>query len=393
MQEERNTAPCTDRGAVNTWQNSLIACVDWFSATFFSAKNWQNFASDLGLNPDDFIERDKGINGYSKSAHWGQIQFFFDGHNTTANMGIHLNMSGQGCRQFEQTFEKHGRTWQDIFELVLSSGKVNITRLDLALDDFKGIFKIKQIEKCVRDGCVCSRFPTARNFETISLESGQTLSQTVYFGKSDVIIRFYDKAGERREKGYVLKEEIEYWNRTEIQLRGDRALAAVEMIINNCLEIGTFILGVLNRYLSFKKKGIDKNRARWENTRWWQTFLNNVDKIRLSLVAPDKSILRTKDWIETQTVASLAMLYSALGNDKLFLDYIITLGKKQMTEQQKEMANEFLYDERIREKVKNEMRQFIVDESDERRQRLLKEFNKTTIGIHCYAQEKRDSAE
>lgn len=391
MNDSAKKAPCTDRGAVNTWDNSLIACVDWFSATFFNARNWQEFASDFGLNPDDFIVRDKGINGYLKSAHWGHIQFYFEGHNTTSEMGIHLNMSGQGCRQFEQTFEKHGKTWQDVFELVLAQGRVNITRLDIALDDFKGYFSIKQLEKCIRDGCVCSRFPTARNFETISIESGRTISQTIYFGKTDVIIRFYDKAAERKEKGYVLKEEIDCWNRTELQLRDDRALAAVETIVNNSMELGTFVLGVLNRYVSFKKAGTDKNRARWENTRWWASYLHNVGKIRLSLVAPDKSILRTRDWIESQTVASIAMLYTALGSDSLLLDYIIEKGKKQMSEQQLDMANEFLVDERTRERVKNEMRQFMHENRDFKQQQLMRKFRETSRGILEYSDLKKQN--
>lgn len=352
----QNLTPRTNRGVITPNTNSLTSCVDWFSATFFNCKNWQELCGIICVSEGLFDVKEKGINGYSKSAVWGNIQIFFDGH--SENMGIFLNMSGQGCRQFEETFEETGWGWSDFFEYVLGY-EMNITRLDVAIDDFYGYFKLKQIESCIRRGCVLSRFKTARNFEEFILKNGETNGQTIYFGKTDVIIRFYDKYAERVNKGYALNREIDFWQRTEVQLRGDRAKAAVETIVNNELQIGIFIKGILNRYLCFKEKGTQKHRTQWKNCRWWDKFLNGVDKIRLSLTAPEKTILRTKDWIDTQICASVATLFEALGDDPLLIDYILKRGKKQMSDKQIEMANDFKMNINQRIMIKDQIKEFI----------------------------------
>lgn len=82
--------------------------------------------------------------------------------------------------------------------------------MDSAIDDFKGVFTLKQIENKIKTGCVTSIFRTARNFEEHLLIEGSTNGQTIYFGKSDVMIRFYDKYKERVNKGYALNETITF---------------------------------------------------------------------------------------------------------------------------------------------------------------------------------------
>lgn len=356
--DDRGKTPRSNRGVVNPSPPPLSSCVDWFSCTFFNVKKWQELCGIICVPESYFSVKEKGINGYSKSAVWDNIQIYFDGHNE--NMGMFLNMSGQGCRQFEETFKETGWGWSDFFEYVMGYN-MNITRIDLAIDDFTGYFTLKQIEGCIRRGCVASRFRTARNFEEFLLEDGLTNGQTIYFGKTDVIIRFYDKYRERINKGYALNCDIDFWQRTEIQLRGDRAFAAIQCIVQNELQIGNFIKGVLNRYLAFKIKGTQKDRAKWKNCKWWEKFLNGVDKIKLSLTAPEKTILRTKDWIDTQICASVATLYEALGDDTLFLEYILNRGKTQMSDKQKELASDFKLDLNKRLMVKDQMKQFLTE--------------------------------
>lgn len=131
--------------------------------------------------------------------------------------------------EYELTFQKTGFSWQSFFEYLLGYD-INVTRLDLALDDMLGYFTLKQIENKIKSGCVVSRFRTGRNFEEHLLATGETLGQTIYFGKSDVMIRFYDKLEEREAKNYALKHDIDFWQRTELQIRKDRAMKACKII-------------------------------------------------------------------------------------------------------------------------------------------------------------------
>lgn len=351
--------PDTSRGVRNTHTSDLIACVDWFSCTFFDAQKWEEICGVLQIDPSNFEVREGGINGYRMSAVWNHIGIYFEPSNE--NMGIFLSLSGQGCREFETTFEENDWSWSDFFEYVIGF-RTNITRLDLALDDFKGRFTLKQIENKIKTGCVASPFKTSRNFEEHSLVDGATLGQTIYFGKTDVVIRFYDKYKERINHGYAIDQELTFWQRTEVQLRHDRAEMAIKLMASHPQDLGMFIKGILKRYVDFKVKGTDTNKSRWKTARWWERFLGEAEKIHLTQIAPDKTILRTKDWIDNQTSGSIAMLHEALGEDQLFLDYLVALGKTKMSDEQKKLAEEFQMDIGKRIALKEEMRDFVNNE-------------------------------
>ena len=353
FESKTQKAPFTNRGPMNTSQTTLTSCVDWFSCTFRDCKNWQEIAGVFFIDLDKFEVSDGGFNGYKKKAVYEHIHIFYDG---TPQMGVFINLSGQGCRQMEEILEYLSMDWKDFFGYVRGFN-INITRLDIAIDDFKGIFKIKQLESCLKRGCVISKFRKARNFETIEIETGKTEGQTLYFGKKDVVIRFYDKYQERLAKNKIFNDDITFWNRTELQLRGDRAKSAIDIIVDNNHDLGEFVKGVLNRYIAFKLKGTDSNKSRWDNTRWWDKFLGDVEKISLSMQAPDKSVLRTKNWIDTQVVGSFAMLYESLGNDPLTIDYMLKIGRDKMSDRQKQMAKDFQLDLRKRIALKEQMRE------------------------------------
>lgn len=360
MQNVKNETPTSNRGVGCTLPTTPVSCVDWFSCTFINIQDYRQIIGVLMLNEEDFYVSDKGINGYKKSAIWDNIQIYYDGHSD--NMGIFLNMSGQGCRQFESTFEKNDFNWSYFFEYVLGFD-INVTRIDLAIDDYIGYFTLKQVENKIKSGCVSSRFRTARNFEEHLLEDGSTLGQTIYFGKSDVMIIFYDKLHERLAKGFEFGVDIDFWQRVELQLRGDRAMTAVNTIVSKSYEIGHFICGVLKYYLDFKIKGGHSLKRRWESCSWWLKFLGDVEKISLSQVSPEKSILRSKNWLETQVCGSLATVYEALSDDQLFIDYMLELGRSKMSESNKKMADDFKLDLHQRLSVKEEMRKFLKEKA------------------------------
>lgn len=349
--------PASNRGVTCTTKKSLTSCIDWVSITFLLAKSWQEIAAILAIDSAYFDVSEKGLNGYRMSASFGRIQIFFEGH--SENMGVWLNMSGQACRDFESTFKDSGYSWREFFKFVLGFD-VNITRLDIAIDDFKGVFNLKQIESCIKKGSVVSLFKTARNFEEHLLSDGSTNGQTIYFGKSEVMVRFYDKYKERLNKGYSLNADVDFWVRTELQLRGERALVAVETIVEKEYEFGDFVCGVLNKYLCFKvANSTDINKRRWKTQRWWLKFLNGVSKISLGKEAPDKTILRSKDWVDSQVVPTIATLYEAFGDDNLFLDYILKTGRAKMSDKQKEMARDFKMDINKLIGLKEEMREAV----------------------------------
>nr|WP_255350589.1 hypothetical protein [Anoxybacillus sp. KU2-6(11)] len=98
----------------------------------------------LGLNEAEFFQLKNGKYGYKQGvAFQGNpvLSVYYDGAD---DMGIHLEMTGQGCRLFELHTSIN---WHELFYRLVYEYEVNITRLDVAIDDFVGYFKINSLVK------------------------------------------------------------------------------------------------------------------------------------------------------------------------------------------------------------------------------------------------------
>lgn len=97
----------------------------------------------LGLSDCSFITLERGMNGYPNCIYFGGISICYGGRE---DMGVCCSMSGKGCR----TFETYGNgNYKSLFDVILENysedvdkRKMNLTRLDVAYDDFEGILEI-----------------------------------------------------------------------------------------------------------------------------------------------------------------------------------------------------------------------------------------------------------
>lgn len=347
-----SSPPSGNTGAQNTYRDGLRALVDWVSATFSDSTPPETLADVLGLPFTLFVQMDKGHFGYRKQYRFGHIAIYYDGN---PGMGIHLELSGQGCREFE----KLSRTgWHYLFQYVRLHG--HFTRLDVAIDDFKGYFTIGRIVDYVRKGLCSSKFKTAITMESNKIADGSTKGQTVYFGSptSRIKVRFYDKYNERLQAGKEIEDDITVWNRTEIELRDVRADLMADEILNS-EHLGDNITGVLKNYISFKQRGTDSNKSRWKDAKWWQEFLGDVEKLKLTHVAPDRTVTRIKNWIDKQTPRSLAILFRALGEDYYYIQTLIEKGLEQITDEDESIITAYLEMQTERELNENLFFEFI----------------------------------
>lgn len=270
-------------------------------------------------------------------------------------MGIHVQMTGQGCREYE----KYGpKDWRQFFADCFAHDGV-FTRLDGAIDDiaYEGqqpYFTLNKLYRKVREGAVRTRFKRGKYVQSLLLEDGTSLGETLYFGReqSDIQIRFYEKDFERLDAGKELEEGIIAWNRTEIQCRRDRAQALALYIVNSD-DIGKVLAGALRNYIEFCIKQKDTNKSRWPVCRWWEDFLGDVEKLRLTMIAPDKTVERVMRWIERSVAPSLGMIFAAHDGDMDLIMKIIADGMDRMTREQIALAKEYS-DARERERREKE---------------------------------------
>lgn len=230
----------------------------------------QDMITLLGVEGITF-EDGQGTGWYRKRLYFDGISIRYDPVKEDME-GVCLEMSGEGCRAFESYSD--GNFDRLFSEVAMYPGDMNITRLDVAYDDHLGVLDLDTIRKYTEAGSYISKFTKANI--NIDLDKWQTgngrRGYSVNFGsmKSELYLRIYDKAFERKKDGH--------WIRVELQLRNERAKNFVSM--NE--SIGEKYAGVLMQYLRFvDHNDSDINRWRSPTTDWWRDFLNNASGISI----------------------------------------------------------------------------------------------------------------
>lgn len=288
-------------------QNGNVFLIDWLTFVTF-VDDVDSVKRLLGLDDPSIPWTDevKFRNGYPLQCYWGNItishgadrsEFYKSDEHGSADskvrtdMGICVNLSGQGCRNFE-TYG-HG-DWNKLFAAFFSGAKYNITRLDLAYDDHTGVLDIHKIEEDTRDRAYVTK---AKYAEVVWSDNQNTDIQgmTVQIGsdKSRTLIRIYDKAAERGYKDM-------HWVRCEIQLRKENAAVACAKLFE-LRHIGKVASGILRNYVTYRVPTSDSNKSRWPIAGYWDRLILDMERISLWITPGDEyNFSRTERWLVGQ---------------------------------------------------------------------------------------------
>lgn len=340
--EKMDKPPFCNTGAGNTGLPPLRACVDWFQVTFILEKKCLFIFDLLNLKKDYFLESN-GQYGYKKSYNNNGISIMYDG---SESMGVHLQLSGKGCRYLENHSE--GFDWFDFFKKIDSFEEYNISRIDIALDDFNRLLDINFLRKKIKKGECRSRFELSRNMETVRLSNGESLGTTLYFGQptSRLQIRFYEKSHEMTNKGFY--HGFDHWNRYELQLRKQRALNMFGLLLeSDQKKFADTVKGILSYYITFTNRNEQKNKSRWPVYKKWEKFIGEVEKIKLTKSEAEKDIFDAVDWIFKQVSPTLAMITKSgiIDIEEILNDGMIRLEDKHI----KKVENYLIKKERLRD--------------------------------------------
>lgn len=270
----------------------------------------------LGLdNPIIIFQEKPGFYFYRNRYNFEGIDIMYNGMHD--NMGICCQMSGQGCR----AFETYGNgNFDEIFKDIAYSHKIfldvkssvsdfeqdmNITRIDVAYDDFDGLLDINRICDDIDHFVNCVSPLSYWKCE----KSSEGSSAYIGSSSSPFRLRFYDKALER---GY---NDGRHWIRCEIQLRGSRACEFV------CAEgsIGEKFVKVLNNYVRFIEPGNDTNKQRRKTAEWWLKFVEHIEKMSIySKPGVEYNEFVLSDYVFGQAGNSIYTYIQCFGVDKFF---------------------------------------------------------------------------
>lgn len=230
--------------------------------------DWLSFTSKLHT-PEELIDAlglshvnwtiTKGARGYQDRKYFSYISIHYNGR---PDMGVWVEMSGQGCRTFESL---SAVGWERLFSFIRENG-LKITRLDVAYDDHTGVIPLGEIVNDTQSGMFISK---SNYWETVLSSKGSTVQ--IGSPQSRVLIRIYDKAMERNCLPGT------HWIRCEIQLRDDRAI----QFSNIPLPIGEAFAGVLLNYLRFVEPSDDENKWRWPMKDYWSALVDDAERISI----------------------------------------------------------------------------------------------------------------
>lgn len=284
--------------------------VDWLEFTLLKGFDINWVCNFLGNSFDDFEDLPKGGLGYKKQKFFNNIRLYYDGN---VGMGIHIVVSGQGCRYLES----QGKNLFDMIDYLYSLDNINLSRLDLALDtDFDILTKVlKSIEKDLYSS-------KSRSIKVISsLTDSKLKADTLYIGSrsSLLMVRIYNKA---IEQGVDI-----VWYRVEIVLKKERFDMIVPFLRQN---ISHTFAGVLTNYFR-PLQSLKGQKCRSPTANYWLKFLGDIEKISLYSIPQCKTIEDKYAWLVNQVEPTIALLSTAFEGVE-WLQAVVKNGKKRLKE-------------------------------------------------------------
>lgn len=265
------------------------------------------FNKILRLRKEFFAEVNSHKYGYIGVYQLDYIQVAFSRKDD--ERGLMIELSGQGCRQFEAFLRAQKRTWFDFFYDCLDH-KCNFTRVDIAINDYKEYLSIPTLlNKIMLKQELISRFDVYRFNGSGRISKKQQEGISIYLGsfKSDFYVTMYQKNYEQAKKLGIPLEDVPIKNRYELRFKNQRARDVILAYLQSG-SVSDLILGIMQDYLLFvdSRKGV--SRKNWKANRKWLHFIGDVSKIRLVVEPNEKLYERTKNWFQRTVAANVKML-------------------------------------------------------------------------------------
>lgn len=297
--------------------NELYFIIDWLTFTIKQEGNFeiiQSICHKLNINYENMFSNKSNINGYDNYLTDGSFEIMWGSKNNITPMGICININGKTCRNLKQ----YNMTMNELF-IKINELRGNVTRLDVAIDDFKGYLNLDTVNLYRKNKWYTSRLRNNSYIEG-SKSGSKLVGKTIYFGspKSNLLLRFYDK---RVESG-DLSHDI--WNRYEIQLRKGHAHSLFLLLLDKGFDIESthFVKGILSNYINFKDNESKlKNVSERPNAKWWDEFLMEVERIKL-YIPPEKTRLEMKLIWVTNTCSFVLKQLSEVVGKKIVLQHL-----------------------------------------------------------------------
>lgn len=283
----------------------------------------------LGLQNVKF-ELLKGFYGYQDRLYFEGVSIHYNGR---SDMGICVEMSGKGCR----TFEKYGTGDYDLlFDEIISNysensekRQMNITRLDVAYDDFTGVLDLPLLCREAQLHHFSSRF---KDWQVIYGNKG--ISVCHGSNKSNVYIRIYDKRLEQKAES-----KVEHWVRCELQIRKECAYGFI--CLKDSIEKKYF--QVLNNYLRYIVPSDNESNCRVVDTApYWLNFIESAESKSIFFKPADNySFDKLYAFVNGQLSGAVTTYIDIVGVDQFLIDINNSRKQKKLNPKYETLKDEY----------------------------------------------------
>lgn len=291
----------------------LYAIYDYVRVRFPTHDYQQVVTKVLQMQFKYFVDSSKGFYGYKQQFCFSDITIMISDDDD--ERGTLLELKGKGCRRMEYLLQAQNRSWNDFFCACFAlDGKFK--RLDIAINDTKGIIKIDELmKKAGTDECQTvfskiQKISSAESLKNEMIDGKVGEGNTLYIGslQSDIYFCIYEKDYEQYIKNGIPIEDADVKNRFEIRLKNDRAKAAlIDLICNDDIEKTAY--EIINRYVCFYEKSEDKDVKDWDIDYRWQWFIGKGrEKLKLTMQPEPYDIEKTRRWVVNQVSPSISLL-------------------------------------------------------------------------------------
>lgn len=300
------------------------------------------------FQPGIFVPLDGTNRFYNRCLHLDYKINVRYNHNNLAvsnNMGINIEITGSGLDYLRENLRQNDIEMYFFYKIkeIQKKYDVNITRIDLAFDDFrsKPYLPISKIEKAIKRGDFVSRTRASRNLELLRMgekKKKEQIGDTLYIGSNESArrLRLYDKKLEQLHKvGFC---DVPHWLRYEMVFKKGKAEKVFENFRD--LKLADIFFNSIEEFIRFVVPSIDTNKARLKTADFWLEFLNSRGEVKPFAIIPQPKpadIIKVTDWLVSISSAFQVPLTLLEKNDT----EIDTLDYSKLNKKQKELMKSF----------------------------------------------------
>lgn len=130
--------------------------------------------------------------------------------------------------------------------------------------------------------------------------------------------------GSRSSERYLRCYDARGYTRLEMEVKGTRGrLVGREILLRPPREWPALVFAHLRQYVDFVDASADSNISRAPLLSWWAELVGKVEKARLYLAQPLRTLQRSMSWVERQVATTLAVIEKA--RPTAFGDWLVSL--------------------------------------------------------------------